>query len=355
VIYYPASSERCLNYLEIIGGIEKGVGDLFTHFNKTGFDTSFWQGEIDKVEIPRDTVFEDIPERKKQSIQERLDAIGLIGSSDQAGFTQACIKYYKNCEPTEGDVARAKEELKNALKYAGIEGEKTCGPEDVKTDIEKCLGACPELKGMWDVKVKGEGKTASVQKDIGKIVLGGNYENTKEGMNVTIIHEVMGHVYQWSNGKLQEPLQNTFFFGTDGRTIKTYEGLATSLVARFGLNDIDKDKRNSAYIIAVDARLRGAGRVEVIEVLMNLGVDKNNAEFVANHVSRGLRNPEGDGCFPKDAVYRMGKWDVEKYLEYGGDLKTLYTGCISMEELPQIRKLLDEGLLVPARYLPEGL
>ena len=103
------------------------------------------------------------------------------------------------------------------------------------------------------------------------------------------------------------------------------------------------------------ARLNGVGRGDVINTLTEYEIGREDAEYVAERVSRGLKDPEKNGCFPKDAIYMLGRWDVDRYINKGSDLRTLYTGCISMEELPLITTLLDKGILKPARYLPTGL
>jgi hypothetical protein len=342
--------EALKRFDEEIGIIERGVKPLYKNLENP-VNTSEWRERLKGLEAPRDTAFADIPERKKQSIEDRLCAISLIGSTDQEGFTRACKEYYGNCIPSESDVKKAGDVLK-AVAVSDV-GEKRFGRYEIADLIGSHLNPYPDIRDAWNVVfVKGQGVSSPSYKRV--IEIGEECKRTHIGAERTARHEI-SHVLLCSNGLLQEPLSNTFFYGTCGGKIRLDEGLAILAGEGFGQSEIVLSKRTPAYVIAVHARLNGAGRGDVINMLAEYDIGMEDAEYVAERVSRGLKDPEKSGCFPKDAVYMLGRWDIGGYVSRGGDPRTLYTGCISMGELPLITTLLNEGILKPARYLPEAL
>ena len=106
-------------------------------------------------------------------------------------------------------------------------------------------------------------------------------------------------------------------------------------------------------MVAVDAALNGASYRDVFKLMKQHGFSEKDAETIARRVKRGLRDTSKPGGFPKDSVYLTGLFQVEDYLDHGGKIETLYSGCISVEQAPLIEKMINSGELRRPKYVPE--
>ena len=343
-----------------IGRAERVLDDLFVYVNaftnNSGFDfepdsVRFF---LDGLDVPDDTPFEDKPKRTIESLMKRLDAIDAIGKDNDL-FTERCLDYYGIKEPTEEEIECAESELRDRLNEN--ERPKSGAMVDsrgVITRIRKNLSVYPKLLDIWDVVEEEASKGGSevcVNKSQMAVIVRDDYNRCEERANVTAVHEVLGHIYRWSSGLGQEPLSNTYFCGA-GRKWMTEEGVANWVSDQL----CDRSREPPfypAYFIAGAERLKGAKKSEIEEKMLEYGMEKEDAEKVARRVSRGLKDPEKEGCCPKDIIYFRGKRAIQEYLDSGGSLRNLYVGAVALEEMEQVERFLREGILRPAKYVPD--
>jgi hypothetical protein len=78
--------------------------------------------------------------------------------------------------------------------------------------------------------------------------------------------------------------------------------------------------------------------------------DKKEAFTLILRAKRGLDNGESRGGCTKDFAYLQGYLKIKEYVSEGKDLKELYKGKISIDDI----KLL-QGKLPEPQYIPEGV
>lgn len=77
---------------------------------------------------------------------------------------------------------------------------------------------------------------------------------------------------------------------------------------------------------------------------------------IATRVKRGFVDTAQPGAHTKDMVYLQGYLAVKAHLaENPDDLPLLMLGKFALQHLPLVREWLAQGLLVPARYLPQDV
>ncbi|UCD03050.1 MAG: DUF1704 domain-containing protein [Candidatus Aenigmatarchaeota archaeon] len=357
-----------------IGEIEGLVGDLFTHLDSevVGHDSSGnpqlryrepkYTHRLKELErmggaFDAESYLGKILEKRWLASMDKLWAIDAIGSPD---FTERSIDYFQNLVPTQEDVGRAKRIImETSAEDTSDESSKMVYAFGLRDRMEASL----KRKGLlgqskWNVVIVNprEGERIPMlctDKASKRIRICVDYKNPDRVARISKLHEVDGHVMQWQNG-LEQPLPNTFFHGVDGRSVMTSEGIIGTVLRNEGYEP--NNRKYAACLIAVDAALREASYMDVVEMMeQNFGFTDKDAKDIAYRAKRGLSDTSKGGGFPKDAAYMLGDWAVQKYVERKGDLSKLYIGNIALEDIAVIDWLLGNGTLKPARYLPDFL
>jgi hypothetical protein len=363
--------QRLQHYDGTIGTVEGVVGDLYRHvdsevtdersgnpilrYEKPGYVDVFRKllEEIEgrfESESPLGKILES---RRRASIQ-KLEAIDAIGTP---AFTERCKRYFQNAVPKEEEVERAKTILQSgAVREDCMSGE-MINAKWLRNRMRSYLTG----KGLgreWKVGIihpRGEKRVSRLctDKPTRSVRIRNDYREAQRNAESSVVHEAGGHILQWENG-LKQPLPNTFFHGIDGRSVRTSEGLALVMEEKDGYGT--DARRRAAYVVAVDAALRGASYMDVVKLMKNdYEFPEDESRDIAQRVKRGLSDTSKGGGFPKDVVYLLGSWDVEGYSEKGGDLKNLYVGNVPLEEMGVIQQLVRDGVLKKPRYLPDCL
>ncbi len=127
--------------------------------------------------------------------------------------------------------------------------------------------------------------------------------------------------------------------------LSTEEGLAAYFEELTGNTDEEKMRDYAGRVIAVNSVCKNLSFREAYEKLRGYGFTEGKAWRLAIRAHRG-------GGYIKDHVYLKGYFQVKKFAEKNGDLKSLYVGKIGIQHLPLVKNLLKEGILKKPKYLP---
>ncbi|MEP7096925.1 MAG: tyrosine/phenylalanine carboxypeptidase domain-containing protein, partial [Dokdonella sp.] len=168
-------------------------------------------------------------------------------------------------------------------------------------------------------------------------------------------HEAFVHTLTALNGRQQPHFPS--FARSSPRVTATQEGLATFAELITGAIDIERMKRISLRIIAVDMAMQGANFIDVFRFFLDAGQADSDSFSSTQRVFRGV--PVGGGAaFTKDAVYLHGLLSVHTFFRWA--LKNqrmklchnLFAGKLTLRDVIALEPYFDNGYIAPPRYLP---
>jgi uncharacterized protein (TIGR02421 family) len=175
--------------------------------------------------------------------------------------------------------------------------------------------------------------------------------------NQLLMHEFFVHTLTGLNGR-EQPVLGTLARGSP-RTTATQEGLATLSEMMSGSMDIERMKRISLRIIAIDMALHGADFIEVFKFFIEEGQSDVDSFASAQRIFRGV--PVGGGnetAFTKDTVYLHGLLSVHTFFRWClrnrklGLARQLFAGKMALEDVFNFESSYAAGSIVAPRYLP---
>jgi uncharacterized protein (TIGR02421 family) len=137
----------------------------------------------------------------------------------------------------------------------------------------------------------------------------------------------------------------------------TQEGLATFAELITGAIDIERMKRISLRILAIDMAMRGADFIEVFRFFLAAGQPEPDSFASAQRVFRGVP-VTGGAAFTKDTVYLHGLLSVHTFFRWCLRHKRLrltrllFAGKMTLQDVFALEPLFDEGVLAPPLYVP---
>jgi uncharacterized protein (TIGR02421 family) len=173
-----------------------------------------------------------------------------------------------------------------------------------------------------------------------------------------IEHEIFVHVATSINGSAHNhlPILEVSHPGTT----KTQEGLAVFAEFITGTADLDRIRRLSDRVIAIQMAIDGADFIEVYQYYLERTGQPEQAFQNTQRVFRG--GVVGGGApFTKDIVYLEGLINVQNFFtmaisegkpEY---LNLLFAGKMDLFDLPVIKYFHDQGYLGEIRFLPSWI
>lgn len=177
---------------------------------------------------------------------------------------------------------------------------------------------------------------------------------SQRALDVLTAHEGWVHVGTTLNGKLQ-PVCTFLSKGTPCDTV-TQEGLAVFIeIISFTSHPV-RLRRIVDRIRAITMVEQGANFVEVFEELRQQGRPEQEAYTLTMRIFRG--STPTLGAFAKDLVYAKGFIEVYNFIRLAvkhgrlNRIPLLFCGKLSIENMPYINALREEGLIDPPRYLP---
>jgi len=170
-----------------------------------------------------------------------------------------------------------------------------------------------------------------------------------------LAHEAFVHSLTALNGRAQPRLKS--LARSSPRITATQEGLAVFAELMSGSIDIERMKRISLRIIAIDMALRGADFIEVFRFFLDAGQSETDSFASAQRVFRGAPL-EGGTAFTKDTVYLHGLLSVHTFFRWALKHKhlqacrNLFAGKLALHDVMALEPYFDNGYIAQPRYLP---
>ncbi len=173
--------------------------------------------------------------------------------------------------------------------------------------------------------------------------------------NQLLVHEAFVHTLTGINGR-EQPLLKSMARSAP-RTTATQEGLATFAELISGSMDIERMKRISLRIVAIDMAISGADFVQVFRFFIDAGQTPTDSFASTQRVFRGA--PLGGGAaFTKDTVYLHGLLSVHTFFRWClrhrklGVARQLFAGKLALEDVFALQPMFDAGAIAAPIYLP---
>jgi uncharacterized protein (TIGR02421 family) len=170
-----------------------------------------------------------------------------------------------------------------------------------------------------------------------------------------LVHEAFVHTLTGINGR-EQPLLKSMARGAP-RTTATQEGLATFAELISGSMDIERMKRISLRIVAIDMAINGADFVQVFRFFLDAGQSPTDSFASAQRVFRGA--PVGGGAaFTKDTVYLHGLLSVHTFFRWClrhrkiAVARQLFAGKLALEDVFALQSMFDTGAIAAPQYVP---
>ncbi|TXI45385.1 MAG: DUF1704 domain-containing protein [Lysobacter sp.] len=170
-----------------------------------------------------------------------------------------------------------------------------------------------------------------------------------------LVHEAFVHTLTGLNGREQPYL--TSMARSAPRVTATQEGLATFAELISGSMDIERMKRISLRIVAIDMAIGGADFVQVFRFFLDAGQTPEDSFASTQRVFRGA--PLGGGAaFTKDTVYLRGLLSVHTFFRWClrhrkiAVARQLFAGKLALEDVFALQPMFDAGAIAPPQYIP---
>lgn len=170
-----------------------------------------------------------------------------------------------------------------------------------------------------------------------------------------LVHEAFVHTLTGLNGREQPYL--TSMARSAPRVTATQEGLATFAELISGSMDIERMKRISLRIVAIDMAIGGADFVQVFRFFLDAGQTPEDSFASTQRVFRGA--PLGGGAaFTKDTVYLRGLLSVHTFFRWClrhrkiAVARQLFAGKLALEDVFALQPMFDAGAIAAPQYVP---
>jgi alpha-L-glutamate ligase-like protein/uncharacterized protein (TIGR02421 family) len=282
-------------------------------------------------------------EKKRKELVNRITLLEARGKN--AEFTAASEKLFGR--PTKALITSAEKEI--AARIAcdlKPRNKDMISAEDAAKMFEDVLGKYSLHN--WQASVR-QSLVADVTVGGTKIYIREDALFTKEHIASLIAHEIETHVLTAENGSHQP--YHILRRGT-ANYLDTQEGLA--IYNQNGVLNPHAEKRFNAprNILGLTYSLDHSFAQTRTYLQTELGYTAEKSLSQAIAMKRGLSDTSDNGGFTKSIAYFRGLKAIESFVEKGGDLKRLYIGKISIEDLEIIEKLPE---LTPPLILPDFL
>lgn len=168
-------------------------------------------------------------------------------------------------------------------------------------------------------------------------------------------HEAFVHSLTALNGRAQPHLAS--MARNSPRITATQEGLATFAELITGAIDIQRMKRISLRILAIDKAQSGADFIEVFRFFLDSGQTEHDSFASAARIFRGVP-VEGGAAFTKDTVYLHGLLSVHTFFRWALKnqklklCRNLFAGKMTLHDVIALEPWFDTGYIAAPVYLP---
>jgi uncharacterized protein (TIGR02421 family) len=168
-------------------------------------------------------------------------------------------------------------------------------------------------------------------------------------------HEAFVHSLTGLNGREQPHLKS--LGKSSPRVTATQEGLAVFAELMAGAIDIERMKRISLRILAIDMALRGANFIDVFQYFLDAGQTEADSFASAQRVFRGVP-VAGGAAFTKDNVYLHGLMTVHTFFRWAlknrrlSLTRSLFAGKMALHDVLALEPYFASGWIAQPLYLP---
>ncbi len=288
-----------------------------------------------------------------------LDMLELRGTPDFSAISQglygSTFDRFHAGDPTIGDLGRRMSEIVSRLQDDPLLGddEKTLDPPTAARTLAARFDA---YFGPDVVRVKVDGEVlADAAAGADYVKLRHDARFSERDIDVLEVHEGWIHIGTTLNG-LAQPVATFLGKGTPSCTI-TQEGLAIIQEIFTFRSAPTRIRRLSERVEAIRMAEEGADFLEVYRALLERGNDPQSAFQTSQRAFRGSL-PKGCGPFTKDVTYSRGFILIYNFIRLAvrqgqwNRIPLLFVGKVRLADLPTLWQLLQEGLIVPPRFLP---
>lgn len=168
-------------------------------------------------------------------------------------------------------------------------------------------------------------------------------------------HEAYIHTLTALNGRSQPHFAS--LAGSSPRITATQEGLATFAELITGHIDIERMKRISLRILAIDMALRGADFIDVFRFFLEAGQRESESFASAARIFRGVP-VTGGAAFTKDGTYLAGLVRVHTFFRWCLRQRKLalthrlFAGKLALQDVFDLAPAFEDGSIAPPLHLP---
>ena len=306
-----------------------------------------------------DTKYDVWLKNKVKDIKRSSELLSVCGTSD---FFKVSSDIYglpstpihdKTTMPR--DLSRQFEEIINSINSNQIMQmhSSKLSSETVAKEISKSVDAffgelAPKIKLVQGLSAKATASSKTI-----KIRENGEFDQTD--VRQLLNHEAYIHVATTLNGRGQEKMK---ILGSNyGSITKTQEGLAVFSEFITGSIDVDRMRRISDRVLAIQMAIDGADFIEVFKYFVKKNNSNNQAFESTRRVFRG-GVLTGGAPFTKDLVYLDGLIRVYNFFRSAISqgktecIELLFSGKIDLDDIPIIYSLYKEGLVKKPKFIP---
>ena len=306
-----------------------------------------------------DTKYDDWLKNKVKDIKRGSELLSVCGTSD---FFKVSTEIYglpttpihdRTTMPR--DLSHQFEEIINSINSNQIMQmhSSKLSSETVAKEISKSVDAffgelAPKIKLVRGLSAKATASSKTI-----KIRENGEFDQTD--VRQLLNHEAYIHVATTLNGRGQEKMK---ILGSNyGSITKTQEGLAVFSEFITGSIDVDRMRRISDRVLAIQMAIDGADFIEVFKFFVKKNNSKNQAFESARRVFRGGLLT-GGAPFTKDIVYLDGLIRIYNFFRSAISqgktecIELLFSGKIDIDDIPIVYSLYKEGLVEKPQFIP---
>ena len=307
----------------------------------------------------RDTKYDDWLRKKVTEIRKSSELLAACGtkeffkiSSDIYGLPTTPIQD-KTTMPR--DLSDQFEEIINSIDSSQIMGMHSpkISSEEVVDKISNTVNtyfgkSAPKLKIVKELSAKATASSKTI-----KIRENGEFDETdiKQLLN----HEAYIHVATTLNGRSQSKMK---ILGSNyGSITKTQEGLAVFSEFITGSIDVDRMRRISDRVVAIQMSIDGADFLEVFKFFLEKSGSENQAFESTRRVFRG-GILTGGAPFTKDIVYLDGLIRVYNFFRSAiaqgktECIQLIFSGKMDLDDIPIVHSMYKEGLVEKPKFIP---
>ncbi|MFC4727746.1 flavohemoglobin expression-modulating QEGLA motif protein [Coralloluteibacterium thermophilus] len=141
------------------------------------------------------------------------------------------------------------------------------------------------------------------------------------------------------------------------RATATQEGLAVFAEQISGAIDINRFKRISLRVLAIEMALGGADFIEVFRFFLDAGQTEADSFASAQRIFRGAPTT-GGSAFTKDTVYLHGLLSVHTFFRWAlhhrrlRETRLIFAGKFALQDVLALAPMFDDGSLAEPLYIP---